>query len=162
MRTLLKTQSGAKRFKRRFVRAAKALPHTKFGDSAYYFDNNFRLDLVHVRLFRRVVRRCCRKQRSANKVRHTWLCLKPGFPLSKKSKNSRMGKGHGMFFRWAFKVYPYRVFMAFWGFNYHTLKNAANRMGYYIPVKPRLVSHQPQVVNLGGHSIERLCNKNQK
>lgn len=50
-----------------------------------------------------------------------WINLKSNYPLTKKSKNSRMGKGKGMFLRWVVTIRPSIPFAEFLGFSFRFL-----------------------------------------
>jgi len=45
-----------------------------------------------------------------------WLFLFSKFPISKKSKNARMGKGNGYFFKWIIKLKKNFIFLEFFTF----------------------------------------------
>jgi ribosomal protein L16/L10AE len=51
-----------------------------------------------------------------------WIFLKPNYPISKKSKNSRMGKGVGSFIRWVVKLNQGFIFIRTRNFNWKSLK----------------------------------------
>ena len=68
------------------------------------------------KLIKRVIKR---KVRARRKIRYkfykknAWVFLKPNFPISRKSKNSRMGKGIGSFIRWSTRLYSNHTFLKF-------------------------------------------------
>jgi len=51
-----------------------------------------------------------------------WVILKANFPVSRKSKNSRMGKGKGSFVRWLIKLNQGSTFIEFKNINYFRIK----------------------------------------
>lgn len=57
---------------------------------------------VYYIFLRKLLRKCSKK----NNLSKIWVFLKPNYPISKKSKNSRMGKGVGSFLRWATQLNP--------------------------------------------------------
>lgn len=52
--------------------------------------------------------------------------LKANFPISKKSKNSRMGKGKGSFVRWLIKLNQGVSIIEFKNINYYRVKKLNN------------------------------------
>ena len=51
-----------------------------------------------------------------------WVILKANFPISRKSKNSRMGKGKGSFIRWLIKLNQGSTIIEFKNINYFRIK----------------------------------------
>ena len=54
-----------------------------------------------------------KKNNNLNNVSFFWVFLKANFPISKKSKNSRMGKGKGIFLRWTVKMKMESIILKF-------------------------------------------------
>ena len=74
------------------------------------------------------------------KNRKLWLNLRSNFPVSKKAKNSRMGKGKGVFLRWVVRVRPFSVFFSFFGFSFYILLKLKRRINYLLKSKIFIVS----------------------
>jgi hypothetical protein len=73
-----------------------------FGTAGLYFAKENRIELIYIRNMRKLVKRLgFPKKVSLIKYfkKKLFFFLKKNFPLSKKSKNSRMGKGKGKFLR---------------------------------------------------------------
>jgi ribosomal protein L16/L10AE len=71
------------------------------------------------RLLKLILKR--RKKFNKFKKRKVWVFLKPNQPISKKSKNSRMGKGKGSFLRWVTRLPRGFILMEFKGLKYQRL-----------------------------------------
>ena len=56
-----------------------------------------------------------------NKLK-VWVFLNGNFPVSRKSKNSRMGKGKGSLIRWLIKLPQGHTILEFYGVDYLRLK----------------------------------------
>ena len=70
-----------------------------------------RFEFIYWRKLKRILKRLIKRSfRVRRKSRHkfykktAWVFLKPNFPISRKSKNSRMGKGIGSFTRWSMRL----------------------------------------------------------
>jgi ribosomal protein L16/L10AE len=151
LRTKVSEKAGAKRQKTRtFCRAVAPLPNLSQGDGGFSLVQNLRFDLVYLRLLRRAIKRSIRNYRGLSQSRHVWLNLRPGYPISKKGKNARMGKGHGAFFRWAIRLRPHAVFISFLGLSPYALKRVAHRLNYWLPVPVSLLTTQARVPIVGG------------
>jgi ribosomal protein L16/L10AE len=94
-----------------------------------------RLKRVSKRLIKRVVR-CRRKIRHKYFKKNIWVFLKPNFPISRKSKNSRMGKGVGAFSRWTIRLYSNTTLLKLRRFSYIRVYKLATwiEQHFYIPV----------------------------
>jgi ribosomal protein L16/L10AE len=85
------------------------------------------------------LRKLLRKNLKKNNTCKIWVFLKPNYPISKKSKNSRMGKGVGSFLRWATQLNPNFVLLKTYNLNHIRLikiKNSLKRVvGLSVSVK---------------------------
>lgn len=70
-----------------------------FGSASFFFLHQVQFEFIYLRLIKRRVRILLKRKGARFKNRKVWLNLKANFPVSKKSKNSRMGKGKGLFLR---------------------------------------------------------------
>jgi ribosomal protein L16/L10AE len=114
------------------------------------FATSLRFDLVYLKLTRRALKRSVRRYKVQARFRRVVLNLRPGYPLSKKGTNARMGKGHGAFFRWAIRLYAQAPFLFFKGFNRHALKRFLRRLDYLMPLRPYLVYGHGELVGMRG------------
>lgn len=85
--------------------------------------------------------------------RRAWLGLRANYPLSKKPKNARMGKGKGSFTRWALRIKPGRALVEFQGFPHVALRRVIERSGYTFTTPPTLVHEQLPRVVWGGDGL---------
>jgi len=111
-----------------------------FGISAFFFMHLIRFEFIYLRLLRRRLRIMLKRRGARFKNRKIWLNLKFNFPISKKSKNSRMGKGKGSFLRWVVIVYPFSVFLSFFGFSFYVLTKLKKKINFLLKSKIFLVS----------------------
>ena len=72
----------------------------------FYVLREFRFEIIHFGLLKRSLKRLSKKTKISKifKKKNVWVFWKPNYPLTKKSKNSRMGKGKGAFLRWSFRI----------------------------------------------------------
>lgn len=77
-----------------------------------------RFELIQFAFFKRCFKRISRKplsyQHFSKKI--FWVYWKANYPLTRKSKNSRMGKGKGAFSRWALRVPSHFLLFKFYLF----------------------------------------------
>ena len=151
MRTKIKEQSGAKRQKQRGFNVGLTLPIKTNGDSFFCFSKQFRFDLVYLKLIRRTLKRAVKGWKRQSRGRRVWLNLKQGYPISKKCKNARRGKGHGSFFRWAIRLYPNNIFLSFRGFNVSVLNKLQKRLFFWVSTYPHLIISQPISTGFRGY-----------
>lgn len=106
------------------------------GESGFYFLHKIKFEGVYLKFLRRRFRLMFKRKKKKNKGRKIWLNLRYNYPISKKSKNSRMGKGKGSFLRWCVIIYATTCFVNFFGFNLHKLIGLKNKLKYLY--KPKL------------------------
>lgn len=115
-----KTTSNTSQKKRFFFLKKKKIQFSK-GVSGFFFWNSISLECVYLKLLRKKIKKNLKKKKKKYLSRKIWLNLKPNYPISKKSKNSRMGKGKGSFLRWVVLIKPMQCFIEFSGFNFYLL-----------------------------------------
>jgi ribosomal protein L16/L10AE len=81
----------------------------KFGCAAIYVSKEIRFEPVYFSLFRKWVKIYLNFKKYPFLKNQIWLNLYYNYPISKKSKNARMGKGKGNFFRWSIKLPRYCI-----------------------------------------------------
>lgn len=94
-----------------------------------FFNKSYRIEFKYIvmlkRFLKKLKRRGIKKQKSiAYKL---YVSLSQNYMLSKKSKNSRMGKGKGSFVREAIKVKKFRPFIYSNGHRLKSLTKLASR-----------------------------------
>lgn len=94
-----------------------------------FFHKNYRIEFKYITMLKKFLkklrRRGLKKQKSL--VYRLYVSLTQNYLLSKKSKNSRMGKGKGSFIREAIKVKKFRPFIYSTGYKPQTLRKLAKR-----------------------------------
>lgn len=126
--------------KKRFIFKRRTVSFRFFGSAAFFFLHQVQFEFIYLRLFRRRLRIMLRRKGNRYKNRRVWLNLKVNFPISKKAKNSRMGKGKGAFLRWVARVSPFSVFFSFFGLSFYFLKKLLRRLNYLLKSKLFLVA----------------------
>lgn len=78
----------------------------KFGDGGLVFMQEGRFELKYFKNIKRFFKIFFKKTSGYkyNFKKKCWTPLSSNFPLTKKSKNSRMGKGKGSFVRWIVRI----------------------------------------------------------
>lgn len=91
-------------FKKRYHPGIK-IKKLRWGNAGIRILKNFKFENSYILLFRKYFKRVAKKTRyKIHKKWRAWVFIKYNQPLSKKSKNSRMGKGKGSFLRWCSKL----------------------------------------------------------
>lgn len=120
-------------------------PLLTIGNSGFFFFNNIRFEFVYLKLFRRRFRITLKRGKAFAFNRKVWLNLRANYPISKKYKNARMGKGKGSFARWSIKLKPMLCFMEFFGFHPLLLRRILMKSTHWFNCKPNLYTRQFKV-----------------
>ena len=92
----------------------------KFGTIALKFNKNYILENMYLTSLKKKIKFFFKKKkRNFSKI---WFFLKKNYPISQKSKNSRMGKGKGIFERMVSRVNKNKIFLEFSNLNLILLK----------------------------------------
>jgi len=118
----------------------------KFGDYGLFFSQQGRFEIKYIFILRKILRKLKKKKPKRrkitfNKTRLIWFVLFPNFIISKKSKNSRMGKGKGELERWTIRVRSGLVFLEFRGFSINKIKGIQNKFQRNIQIHLSLLSN---------------------
>ena len=92
-----------------------------FGNSMIVLFKNCRFEAVYFELFRKFIKNIVKKKNSLNLSKNYWVFLRMNTPLTKKSKNSRMGKGKGSLYRWLVRLPKNFKLIEFKNLNYTRL-----------------------------------------
>ena len=89
-----------------------------FGNHGLYFKRTCRLELIYFVMLRKILKRL-RHFVKDKAIYHKkiWFWLRKNYVISKKSKNSRMGKGKGKFLRYAVCVPQNYMILEFYGWH---------------------------------------------
>lgn len=109
-------------FKRRKYNYKK-LSNLKFGNLGFFMSKEIRFEYLYFFFFKKIIKLLNKNKYCTYNKFFFWFFLKGNFPLSKKSKNSRMGKGKGMFLRWVIKLPLNFIFIEFLCFNLYFFFN---------------------------------------
>lgn len=90
-------------FKKRFKLYNKLLK-LNYGNAALFLYRETRFEPVYFTIFRKWLKIYLKFNKYPFLKNAIWINLYYNYPMSKKSKNARMGKGKGGFFRWSIKL----------------------------------------------------------
>lgn len=116
--------------KKRYIYKRRATILLSNGSASFYFFHTIKFECVYLKFLRRRIKLLIKKIKKKYLSRKIWINLKANYPLSKKSKNSRMGKGKGSFLRWVIIIKPMLSFLEFFGFNAFYLISLKNKLKY--------------------------------
>lgn len=130
-------------FKRRKKLSSKTTD-LKFGDYGLFFSHQGRFEIKYVFILRKILRKLKKKKskrrrRILYKSRLIWFVLFPNFIISRKSKNSRMGKGKGDLQRWTIRVRTGLVFLEFKGFSLSKIYSIKNKFQKNLHIKLNVI-----------------------
>lgn len=94
----LKTQEQVS-FKKRYQMPKKKL-NENIGKIILYTEKQIRFEPVYFNIFRKWLKLYLIFKKYPFLKNKIWINLNLNYPISRKSKNARMGKGKGAFFRW--------------------------------------------------------------
>lgn len=133
----------------RTLKIIKNVPRLHLGDAGFFYIIGFRFDLIYLKLLRRLIKRAIKPAKKDAIFRKVWLNLITNYPLSKKAKNARMGKGKGKFVRWAIRIYPGKFICEFQGFPQQALHGIIKRCDYFFTTSPILKFTQAPTLSWG-------------
>lgn len=100
-----------------------------FGDYAFLNLKETKIELIQLSFIKKLFKKLIIKKKSKKnkgkgmqKNYKIWVNILPNFIISRKSKNSRMGKGKGSFERWVVRVKQGFIISEFIGISKHRLK----------------------------------------
>jgi len=94
----------------------------KFGTTALKFNKTSMLEGIYMIFLKKKVKSFTKK----NKNVKVWFFLEKNYPISRKEKNSRMGKGKGFFERMVFRVRKGKIMLEFKNANLVFLQKTIN------------------------------------
>lgn len=102
-------------------------PRFIFGNSMILLYKNARFEAIYYELFRKCIKIIVKKKNINILQKNYWIFLRMNTPLTKKSKNSRMGKGKGSLYRWLIRLPKNYKLLEFKNINYLRLSNLTKK-----------------------------------
>ena len=93
-----------------------------FGNIAFFIFQSIQFEFIYFFLIKRVLKFFFKFKYITCNYFKIWINLTANFPISYKSKNSRMGKGKGFFNRWSIKLNQNSILIEFKNINYIRVK----------------------------------------
>lgn len=159
MRSLKKNTATALLFKKRFFKKKKYFLNLNKSTASFFFFTNIKLEYVYLKIIRKNIKYIFKRSKKIFLSRAVWLNLKSNYPVSKKSKNSRMGKGKGKFLRWAIRLSSMVPFIKFFGFNLALLKRLSLKIRHLFKIKLFLASLQIKTYLWCRQSVSKSLNQ---
>lgn len=126
-----------------------------FGEYALVSANESKMELIQFTFLKRTLKKLIKRKKkvkskgkkstqggdakSKTKNYKIWVNILPNYVLSRKSKNSRMGKGKGSFSRWVFRFQQGVTLVEFLGIPYYRLINAVRKIQKKLNLKLKLI-----------------------
>lgn len=107
-------------FKKRYSIGYK-LPKLIFGDFAFTLKKSYNIEYMYLYNFKKGLKKYHKFKKNGSKK--IWLFLHKNYPLTKKSKNARMGKGKGSLARYCSRTQQNHNLLEFVGFNLKEVYN---------------------------------------
>jgi ribosomal protein L16/L10AE len=134
------TTSFKKRYKKRFNKTSFI-----FGNTAIKILKDMKLEYNYIFNIKKILKKFFKFKKT--KLKKVWIFLNKNFPITKKSKNSRMGKGKGKFLRYSSRISRNFFFLEFSGFNIKSLIHLETLIKYRLGSKLCLVADYKMKVN---------------
>lgn len=81
-------------------------------------EKSYNMEYIYILSFKKIFKKFFKKKKKTKKV---WFFLSKNYPLTRKSKNSRMGKGKGKLVRYCARIWKNHNIFEFSGFYIHDL-----------------------------------------
>lgn len=104
----------------------------KFGEFAFVNMKESKIELIQLSFIKKFFKKLINNKKKKSQKRNNnnlisknykiWVNLLPNYVLSRKSKNSRMGKGKGSFERWVIRITQGCILAEFLGISQYRLK----------------------------------------
>lgn len=111
-----------------------------FGNSMFILYKNTRFESIYFELFRKFIKNLIKKKNIDIIEKNYWIFLRMNTPLTKKSKNSRMGKGKGALYRWVVRLPKGYKLLEFKNINYFRLLNISKKWSKRLSLPISLLS----------------------
>lgn len=124
--------------KKRFFLQPK-YPKLKFGESGLAFKENIRFEFCYFLYIRKFLKKSIKPKKRFFFDKSVWVFIRPNHVMTKKSKNSRMGKGKGAFVRWCALIQKGFIFIEFKDLSPITLKKYSLKLEKKLKVPISLI-----------------------
>ena len=111
-----------------------------FGNSMFILYKNTRFESIYFELFRKFIKNLIKKKNIDIIEKNYWIFLRMNTPLTKKSKNSRMGKGKGALYTWVVRLPKGYKLLEFKNINYFRLLNISKKWSKRLSLPISLLS----------------------
>ena len=101
-------------FKKRY-KIGYSLPRVVFGEFSLSLNKSYNIEYIYIYNFKKSLKKYYNFKK--NNLKKVWLFLHKNYPLTKKSKNARMGKGKGALNRYCSRISQNHNLFEFSGFN---------------------------------------------
>ena len=105
-------------FKKRYDLGYKNLKLV-WGDYAMILEKSYNIEYIYIFNFKKILKKFYKFK---NKRKKVWLFLFKNYPLTRKSKNARMGKGKGSLVRYCSRILKNQNIFEFIGFSLKEIK----------------------------------------
>ena len=129
--------------KKRFFLQPK-LPKLKFGESGLAFNQNVRFEFCYFLYIRKFLKKTIKSKKRFFFDKSVWVFIRPNHVMTKKSKNSRMGKGKGAFVRWCSLLQKGFIFIEFKNISPINLKKYSKKLEKKLKVPITLIHSENQ------------------
>lgn len=93
-----------------------------WGDCGVFFSRQERFEFIYYLYVKKFLKRLMKRGVYSYESRKYWVFMRPNLTLTKKSTNSRMGKGKGAFLRRSFRTRVHSPLIEFKGVNPFIIK----------------------------------------
>ena len=119
-------------FKKRFKFKTNKVT-LRFGNYAFLLQKATNVEFNYISFFRKILKLFFKFKKT--KLKKIWIFLNKNFPITKKSKNARMGKGKGKLLRYCMRVNNNYTLFEFDGFSINYLNKIKQLFNFKLNTK---------------------------
>ena len=137
----------------------------QYGNVGLRFNHEGQFEIKYLFMLKKMLKKKFKKKRDKKRrwwfyTKKIWLFLFPNFIISRKSKNSRMGKGKGQLERWTIRVRCGLIFLEFKGVHFFHINNIRNRFQKRVNIEIVMTTRKKVWYSLGSSFyLQRLMSK---
>lgn len=113
-------------FKGRRLTGYKVIKNLRYGDSGLAFTKNYTIEKLQFTFLKKKLK-IFLKSKNQRHIK-TWFFLAENYPIFKKGKNARMGKGKGIYQRLSYRLKKNQIFIEFHNLNVLFLSRISNML----------------------------------